>query len=131
MLSPDYYEGCADDIIGLYEQLEDDIISDIVRRIMKTGMVTETAKHQIEQLQEAGLLYDDILNIIASQTDATAQHVRALFEDAGVETVSIDNEVYFCFKFLPTPYLSSSTLRRLRRSRQSEALAEVITSESS
>lgn len=30
MLSPEYYEGCADDIIELYEQLEDDIISDVV-----------------------------------------------------------------------------------------------------
>lgn len=61
MLSPEYYEGCADDVLKLYEQLEDDIISDIVRRIMKTEKVTETARHQIEQLQEAGLLYDDIL----------------------------------------------------------------------
>ena len=112
MLSPDYYEGCADDIIGLYEQLEDDIISDIVRRIMKTGMVTETAKHQIEQLQEAGLLYDDILNIIASQTDATAQHVRALFEDAGVETVSIDNEVYYENGLVPVDIRQSPAMRQ-------------------
>ncbi|MDE5583064.1 MAG: phage minor capsid protein [Ruminococcus sp.] len=94
MLSPEYYEGCADDILRLYEQLEDDIISDVIRRIMKSGKVTATARHQIEQLQEAGLLYDDILNTIARNTDATSQHVRALFEDAGVETVRIDNRIY-------------------------------------
>ena len=94
MLSPEYYEDCADDILKLYEQLEDDIISDVVRRIMKSGKVTATTKHRIEQLQEAGFLYDDILQIIAGQTDTTAQHVRTLFEDAGVETVSIDNKVY-------------------------------------
>jgi len=112
MLSPEYYEGCADDILKLYEQLEDDIISDIVRRIMKTGIITETAKHQIEQLQEAGLLYDDILQIIASQTDATSQQVRALFEDAGVETVEIDNEVYRENGLVPVDIRQSPAIRR-------------------
>lgn len=112
MLSPEYYEGCADDVIRLYEQLEDDIISDIVRRIMKTGKVTATARHQIEQLQESGLLYDDILNIIAGQTDATSQHVRALFEDAGVETVSIDNEVYRENGLTPVDIRQSPAMRQ-------------------
>lgn len=112
MLSPEYYEDCADDVIRLYEQLEDDIISDIVRRIMKTGKVTETARHQIEQLQEAGLLYDDILNIIAGQTDATAQQVQALFEDAGVETVSIDNKVYRENGLTPVDIRQSPAMRQ-------------------
>ena len=94
MLSPEYYESCADAILKLYEQLEDSIISDIIRRIMKTGLVTATAQHQIEQLQEMGLLYGDILALIAQQTDATTQHVKALFEDAGIESVQIDNEIY-------------------------------------
>ncbi len=112
MLSPEYYEGCADDILSLYEQLEDDIISDIVRRIMKTGKVTATARHQIEQLQEIGILYDDILNIIAGQTDATSQHVKALFEDAGVETVSIDNEVYRENGLTPVDIRQSPAMRQ-------------------
>ncbi len=112
MLSPEYYEGCADDVIRLYERLEDDIISDIVRRIMKTGKVTATAKHQIEQLQESGLLYDDILQIIAENTDATSQHVRALFEDAGVETVEIDNEVYRENGLTPVDIRQSPAMRR-------------------
>ena len=94
MLSPEYYEGCADQILSLYEQLENDVISDIIRRMMKTGKVTESAKHQAEILQNAGLFYDDILRIIARNTDATSQHVRTLFEDAGVEAVNFDNEIY-------------------------------------
>ncbi|MCM1508516.1 MAG: phage minor capsid protein [Ruminococcus flavefaciens] len=94
MLSPEYYEDCADDILALYGQLEDDIISDVVRRIMKSGIVTETAKHQLEQLQEAGLLYDDILSEIAKRTDATENHVKALFEDSGVKSVNFDNKIY-------------------------------------
>ena len=112
MLSPEYYEGCADDIIELYEQLEDDIISDVVRRIVKNGKVTETAKHQIEQLQESGILYDDILKTIAKNTNATSQHVKALFEDAGVETVKIDNEVYRKNGLTPVDIRQSPAMRQ-------------------
>ena len=112
MLSPEYYEGCADDILSLYEQLENDIISDVIRRIMKTGKVTETAKHQFEQLQETGLLYDDILSEIAKRTDATENHVKALFEDAGVETVKIDNKVYRENGLTPVDIRQSPAMRQ-------------------
>ncbi|MDE5860776.1 MAG: phage minor capsid protein, partial [Ruminococcus sp.] len=112
MLSPEYYEGCADDILNLYEQLENDIISDVIRRIMKTGKVTETACHQIEQLQETGILYDDILKTIANQTDATTQHVKALFEDAGVETVRFDNRIYRENGLTPVDIRQSPAMRQ-------------------
>ncbi|MDE6672654.1 MAG: phage minor capsid protein [Ruminococcus sp.] len=112
MLSPEYYEGCADDIIRLYQQLEDDIISDVIRRIMKSGKVTATARHLIEQLQESGILYDDILKTIASQTDATTQHVKALFEDAGVETVRFDNRIYRENGLTPVDIRQSPAMRQ-------------------
>ncbi len=94
MLPPDYYEDCADDIVELYSQFDEAVISDITRRIVKTGMVTETAKGQIRQAQEMGLLYSDILREIAKRTDATTAIVKALFEDAGVKAVKIDGEAY-------------------------------------
>ena len=94
MLTPDYYEDCADDIIELYAQLDEAIIADITRRIIKTGTVTETAKWQIKQAQEMGLLYDDIISEIGRRTNATDAHVRALFEDAGVRTVQYDAGIY-------------------------------------
>lgn len=94
MLTPDYYEDCADDIINLYAQLDEAIIADITRRIIKTGTITETAKWQIKQAQEMGLLYDDIISEIGRRTNATDAHVRALFEDAGVRTVQYDAGIY-------------------------------------
>lgn len=94
MLPPDYYEDCADDIVELYSKFDEAVISDITRRIVKTGTVTETAKWQIKQAQEMGLLYSDILREIAKRTDATTVIVKALFEDAGVKAVKIDGEAY-------------------------------------
>lgn len=112
MLTPDYYESCVDDILKLYAQLEDDIISDIVRRMMKTSFVTESAKHQAEMLQNAGLLYDDILSEIAKRTDATSQHVKALFEDAGVRTVNFDNQIYRAVGRVPVDIRQSPAMRQ-------------------
>ncbi|MDE5583699.1 MAG: phage minor capsid protein [Ruminococcus sp.] len=94
MLSPSEYDRLCDNLTTLYDDLDNAIIEDITRRILKTGKVTETAKWQAKQLQESGLLYDDIVSEIANRTDATAQHVKALFEDAGVQSVRNDNRRY-------------------------------------
>lgn len=88
------YEPDVSRLLALYQQLEDDVISDMVRRILKMGFVSETTAYQAEVLQTAGLLYEDILQLIANQTDASVAQVRALFEDAGVQTVEIDNETH-------------------------------------
>lgn len=94
MLTPDEYDHLCDRLTELYADLENSIIEDIVRRMMKTGRVTESARWQAELLQESGLLYEDVLASIASRTDATVQHVRALFEDAGVQCIRNDNRRY-------------------------------------
>lgn len=93
-LSPQYYDGCTDDVLNLYAELEDRIISDIVRRIIKTGDITETAKWQIRQAQQMGLLYDDIIKDIAKSTNKTDSEVKKMFEKAGVETVNNDNRLH-------------------------------------
>ncbi len=93
-LSPQYYDGCTDDVLSLYAELEDRIISDIVRRIVKTGDITETAKWQIRQAQQVGLLYDDIVKEVAKSSGKTEQTIKKMFENAGVETVNNDNRLH-------------------------------------
>lgn len=93
-LSPQYYDGCTDDVLNLYAELEDRIISDVVRRIVKTGDITETAKWQIRQAQQMGLLYDDIIKDIAKSTNKTDNEIKKMFENAGVETVNNDNRIH-------------------------------------
>lgn len=88
------YEPNADQITALYQQLEDDIIADMVRRMLKMGYVSESTKYQAEVLQASGLLYDDIIRLIAQRTDASTAQVKSMFEEAGVKTVEIDNEVH-------------------------------------
>nr|DAU92577.1 MAG TPA: minor capsid protein [Caudoviricetes sp.] len=107
------YEPSADRIIALYQQLEDDILSAVIRRILKMGYVSEASKHQLEVLQAAGLLYDDIVQLIADRTDACTAQVRALFEDAGVQTVAIDNSLHEAAGALPIDIRQDSSTRQV------------------
>ncbi len=112
MLSPAYYDQCTDAILLHYARLEDAILSAMVRRILRMGFVSEATKHQAEMLQEAGLLYNDILRIIARQTNQTVKQVQTLFEDAGVRTVEIDNEVYREAGMNPVDIRQSDSMRQ-------------------
>lgn len=107
------YEPFADRIIALYQQLEDDILSAVIRRILKMGYVSEASKHQLEVLQAAGLLYDDIVQLIADRTDACTAQVKALFEDAGVQTVAIDNSLHEAAGALPIDIRQDSSTRQV------------------
>lgn len=107
------YEPSADRIIALYQQLEDDILSAVIRRILKMGYVSEASKHQLEVLQAAGLLYDDIVQLIADRTDACTAQVWALFEDAGVQTVEIDNSLHEAAGALPIDIRQDSSTRQV------------------
>ena len=84
MLTPSEYEHLCDQLITLYDELDRAIIDDMVRRMMRMGKVSDATSWQAKQLQEAGLLYEDIISEIAKHSDASAAHVRTLFEDAGV-----------------------------------------------
>ena len=107
------YEPNADRILALYQQLEEDILSAIVRRMLKMGYVSDATKHQIEVLQAAGLLYDDIIQLIADRTDASTAQVKALFEDAGVQTVAIDNDIYEAAGEIPVDIRQDDSMKQV------------------
>lgn len=63
-------------------------------------------------LQNAGLLYDDILAEISKYTDASSAQVKALFEDAGVRTVNFDNQIYRAVGLVPVDIRQSPAMRQ-------------------
>ena len=86
MLTPEYYNYCADEVIELYSKLDETITRDIARRIMKTGYVTDGAKWLINVEREAGLLYDEIIEKVAEHAEASEEAVRAVFNEAGLSS---------------------------------------------
>lgn len=113
MLTPEYYNYCADDIIDLYSRLDESITRDIARRIVKEGYVTEGAKWQIGVEREAGLLYDDIISKVAEYSEASEAAVKAIFEDAGITSKDFDDGIYKSAGKTPIPLKSSPAMMQV------------------
>ncbi len=113
MLSPNYLEGVADDILEIYYQLEDSILKDVVRRIVKTSYITETAKWQLEQLQNAGMVYTDTIKQIAKVTGKSEAALKVIFEDAAVGALHFDNTVYEAAGLSPIPLAQSPAMLQM------------------
>lgn len=90
MLPPEYLSSCSDQLIELYEELEDEIIADIARRIVKTGELSATAEWQTIQLQELGATQQEIIEKVAAMTDRTEAEIRRLFEEAALTNMEND-----------------------------------------
>ena len=82
MLTPEYLGDASAYLVRLYDDLEDEIIRDIARRIVKTGELTGTAKWQYQQLQHIGALQQDILQKVAEHTGKTDAEIRRVFAEA-------------------------------------------------
>ena len=110
MLAPDYFPGIDYGLMELYGRLDESIIRDIVRRLLKTGTVTDTAAWQMAKLQEAGLVYEDILAAIAKITDASQAQVKRMMQEAGVAAIAFDDEIYRLAGLSPPPFRQSPAM---------------------
>ncbi len=90
MLTPDYLAHSTDVLLGMYDELDRAIISDISRRIVKTGRITESAKHQINKVQESGMLLRDVTKQVANTSGIASKEVKRMFEDAAVTGMKND-----------------------------------------
>ncbi len=59
MLTPEYLTAFSNGYLGMVDNLNEQIVRDIARRMVKTGKVTDTAKWQIKQAQESGKLFSN------------------------------------------------------------------------
>ncbi len=94
MLTPEFLQDISDSLInGVYRHLQEDILKDIIRRILKADFsITDTSKWQAYKLQESGMLYKEILKEIAKATNKSVDELRQLFEEAAIENLySVDN----------------------------------------
>lgn len=113
MLTPEYYDKCTRQLIALYAELDNAIISDITRRLLKTGEMTETAQWQAKQLKESGMVYDDILNEISRRTGTSQAEIKRIFEEAGVTATMNDNEFAKAAGFKEIRTFSKAALQTL------------------
>ena len=115
MLTPEYLDVCASDLVALYSELDQSILSIVAERIARTNYVGDTSKWQIERLQEAGLVYDDVIRAIAQYSGKSQDELRKMFAAAGVQTVNADNAIYTKAGLHPTGIKQSPAMTQVLR----------------
>lgn len=119
MLDPDYILKLSEQAEEVASQLHIDIIRRVIRRVMlrlqrkDDYLLTAIDKWQLETLQEAGFLREELVEEIAKATGRQVSEIKRAFEDAGVKTVAWDNAVYKAAGLSPDPLLNSPTLLAL------------------
>ena len=119
MLSPDYLLRVSEGGEAIAETLHDEIIKQIVERIalrLDRGdnyILTSRDKWQIEVLQDAGYLREDIEKEIAKHVKLMQEEIAQAMEDAGVKSMEWDDEIYRAAGLSPAPIDQSPYLIRL------------------
>ena len=128
MLTPDYLYRITEGAEDVASQLHANIIQKIIERMMirlgrgEDYLLTATDKWQIEVLQEAGYLLEDIQKELADKTKKQVKEIQEAMEDAGVQALQWDDKIYQAAGLSPIPLLQSPTLMRIMQ-RNYEATA--------
>lgn len=94
MLSPEYLDRFSDQLLAIIDEFSVSVVADIAKRIARMGNVSETSSYQIEILQNAGMVYEDVIRRISQVTGYTEAEVRRMFEEAGVKTIENESVYY-------------------------------------
>lgn len=116
MLTPSYLLHATEPAEEIAEKLHSDILNRIIERIMirfsrgDDYILTALDKWQIETLQQAGFLLDDIQQEIAAATPYMQSEIAQAMEDAGVQALEYDDAIYREAGLDPVPLVQSPYL---------------------
>ena len=119
MLTPEYLYRITEGAEEIASQLHANIIQKIIKRMMirlgrgEDYLLTATDKWQIEVLQEAGYLLEDIQKELADKTKKQVKEIQEAMEDAGVQALQWDDKIYQAAGLSPVPLLQSPALMRI------------------
>lgn len=99
--------------VKLYGDLELEIIQEIAERIANVGYANTVVYNNTAILQEMGVLYQDIISMVAKYNEKTKGEILKIFEDAGIKTISRDDMIYKEAGLNPVPLKRSRSLMQL------------------
>ena len=132
MLTPSYLLHAVEPAEEIAEQLHKDIVDRIIERIhirFQRGdsyILTPLDKWQLETLQQAGFLLEDIQEEIAAATGLMEQELVEAFEDAGVTALEYDDQIYRDAGLDPAPLVQSPYMIQLMQRDYEATLGEWV-----
>lgn len=130
MLTPSYLLNATEQAEEIAEKLHGDILIRIIERIKirfergDSYILTAVDKWQIETLQQAGFLLNDIQKEIASATGYMQTEIAEAMEDAGVKALAYDDAIYREAGLDPVPLVQSPYLIQLMQDTYEQTAGE-------
>ena len=87
MLPPSYLDQMPDAFVQLWQQVEEQILQDVARRIGKMNAVTPTANWQLWRYQQTEALRNDVVKLLAKYTGKSETAIRKLLLQAATEAM--------------------------------------------
>lgn len=113
MLAPDYLDHAPDRLVLLWQQVEDDILRDVARRISKMDTLTPTAHWQLWRYQQVEAVRQDVVKKLARYTGKSEAEIRRLMQEAATRAMEAEDEIYYHYGKEPTPFADNATLQAL------------------
>lgn len=93
-LTPAQLDKLPDSMIQLMSELQDEIISDVCRRIKKTNLLTPTAEWQLVKANQLTLSSQEVKRRIAQKLKISERSVKELYTDAVRTAIREDEKIY-------------------------------------
>ena len=113
MLPPSYLDQMPDAFVQLWQQVEDEILQDVARRIGKMDKVTPTANWQLWRYQQTEALRNDVVKLLARYSGKSETAIRKLLLQAATEAMEREDAIYYHYDMEPTPFEESAALNNL------------------
>lgn len=113
MLPPSYLDRMPDTFVQLWQQVEEQILQDVARRIGKMDAVTPTANWQLWRYQQTEALRNDVVKLLAKYTGKSEAAIRRLLLQAATEAMEREDAIYYHYDMEPTPFEESAALNNL------------------
>ena len=113
MLPPSYLDQMPDAFVQLWQQVEDEILQDVARRIGKMDTVTATANWQLWRYQQTEALREDVIKLLAKYSGKSEATIRRLLLQAATEAMEREDAIYYHYDLEPTPFEESPALNNL------------------
>ena len=113
MLPPSYLDQMPDAFVQLWQQVEEQILQDVARRIGKMDKVTPTANWQLWRYQQTEALRSDVVTLLAKYSGKSDAAIRQLLLQAATEAMEREDAIYYHYGMEPTPFEESAALNNL------------------
>ena len=113
MLPPSYLDAMPDAFVQLAQQVEDEILQDVARRIGKMGILTETADWQLWRYQQTEAVRENVVKLLAKYSGKSEATIRRLLKEAATEAMEREDAIYYHYNLEPTPFEESAALNNL------------------